>query len=159
DDRGLEGDRRALVRLSCPARAELERELLRPLVAWTCEGIDLAPLVGGDLRDDVRRGAEAVEPEGARGAAHRERAVADEARAHERGGLRVGVAGGDGEAVALVGDRVLGHPAVDVASGEARGRAQVLAAAAAPVARAVAPAEPGNADALADPGAGALRIA
>ena len=35
---------------------------------------------------------------------------------------------GSGEAVALVGDRVLGIAAVDVAAGEARPRAQVLAA-------------------------------
>ena len=152
---GRENDRRVqrlrweLLRGARPHGAELARECLCLLVAGAREGVDLAPLVAADLREDVRRGAKAVQPDALRVAAHAQRAVANQPRAHQRSGLVVGIAGRDRKAVARVGNRVLGHPAVDVTTGEAGPRAQVLATAQTPAAFAAAPAEPGHADAIA----------
>ena len=85
-------------------------------------------LVPRDLRDDVRRGAEAVEPEPLGVAGHAQRAVADQPGAQERRRLLVRVAVGDREAEALVGDRELRVAAVEVVAGEPRAVAEVLAA-------------------------------
>jgi hypothetical protein len=101
------------------------------------------------LGEDVGGGAKAVQAEAPRAAGHPQRAVADQPGAQQRRGLRVGVAGWDLEAEALVGERVLGHAAVDVAAGEARQRAEVLAAGAAVGALAAGPPQPGDADAAA----------
>src|SRR6185503_21314711 len=88
-------------------------------------------LVDRDLADDVRGGAEAVQPDALGVAAHPQRAVADQARAEERRGLEVAVALGQREAVARVGDGARRVAAVDVEAGESPADAQVLAAAAA----------------------------
>src|SRR5262249_20950706 len=119
------------------------------LVARTHEGEDRAALVTRQLRDDVGGGAEAVEAEAPRIARPAQRAIADEAGAHERRRFHVAVAAADREAVARIRDRVAGIAAVDLISGEARLLAQVLAAAAAELANAASEAEPGHADALA----------
>src|SRR5581483_4195875 len=94
-------------------------------------------------------GAEAVEAEALGVAAEAQCAIADEAGAEQRRGLVVRVAVGQGEAVAVVGDRVLGVAAVDVAPGEPGLRAEVLAARNAEPAPAARPAEPGHTDAAA----------
>ena len=132
-----------------PLGAEPACEARARVVAGAREREHPAPLVAGDLADDVRRGAEAVEAEALGVAGHPQGAVADEPRAQQRRGLEVRVAVGDREAEALVGDRVLGEAAVEVAAGEARAVAQVLAARAAVAARAAGPAQPRHADALA----------
>ena len=72
-------------------------------------------LVRGDLADDVRRGAEAVEAEALAVAGQPQRAVPDQPAAQQRRHLEVAHAVGQIEAVALVGHRVLGVAAVDVA--------------------------------------------
>ena len=136
-----------------PLGAELAREALRRVVAGAREREHAPALVAGDLADDVRGGAEAVEAEPLGVAGHPQRAVADQPGAQQRRGLEVRVAVGDREAEARVGDRVLGEAAVEVAAGEARAVAQVLAAGAAVAARAAGPAQPRHADALARPGA------
>ena len=102
-----------------------------------------------DLGDDVRRGAEAVQPEPLGVARHPQRAVADQAGAEERRGLEILVTLGDGEAEPLVRDDALGVAAVQVVSGEAGLVAQVLTAGAAVAAGAVRPPEPRHADARA----------
>ena len=81
------------------------------------------------LRDDVRARAEAVEPDALGVARHPQRAVADQPGAQQRRGLVVGIAVGDREAEALVGDGALGVAPVDVVAREARPLAEVLAAA------------------------------
>ena len=78
----------------------------------------------------------------------RERAVADQASAQQRGRLLVGQIVGQRQAVALVGGGQLRVAAVDVASGEARVDAQVLPVGCAVAAGPVGPAQPGDADAL-----------
>src|SRR4029079_8805499 len=106
------------------------------------------------LADDVRGGAEAVQPDALGVAAHPQRAVADQARAEERRGLEVAVALGQREAVARVGDGAGGVAAVDVEAGEPPADAQVLAAPAAGPGLPARPAEPRDADPVAGLDAG-----
>ena len=84
---------------------------------------------------------------GARRRRTSQRAMADQPGAEQRRGLPIGVAVGEGEAEARVGDGVLREAAVDVAAGEARALAQVLAPGAAERALAARPAQPRHADA------------
>src|SRR5262249_47538305 len=102
--------------------------------------------VASDLDEDVGSRAEAVEAEGSRIAGETQRAIADEAGAEKRRRLFVRVARGDGKAVALVGEGVLGVAAVDLVSREPRALAEVLAVRQAEAARAARPPEPGHAD-------------
>src|SRR6185437_15456013 len=95
-----------------------------------------------DLADLVGCRAEAVEPEACRVAGHTQGAVADQAAAEQRSELLVGEFVGKGEAEALVGDGQLRVTAVDVATGELRVDAEVLATGLAVVAGAVGVAEP-----------------
>ena len=96
DDRGVEL-LRPLADGAGPRGAELARQRLRRLVAGPGEGEDAASFVAGELRDDVRRGAEAVEPEALAVAGGAERAVADQPRAEERRQLRVARPSGSGK--------------------------------------------------------------
>ncbi len=97
------------------------------------------------LADHVGGGPEPVQPESLGVAGERQRAVADQPAAQQRRRLLVGESLGQRQAVALVGDRQLREPAVDVASGEARVHAQVLPSAPAVAALAVGPAQPRHA--------------
>src|SRR5205823_5898224 len=147
DKRGVERFGGCFVRGSRPRCAKLARERLPCRVAAAGEGEDAAALVTGDLRDDVRGGAESVDAEVVGVAGEFEGAVPDEAGAEQRrgGGVVVGV--GERIAGALVGDGELGVAAVDVVAREAGAVAEVLVAAAAVVAGAAPPGEPGDADA------------
>ena len=100
----------------------------------------------GHLRHDVGGGAEAVDAEVRRVAGHAQRAIADQPGAQQRCRLDVGVALGQGKAVAGFGGRVLGVAAIDLVAGELRRIAEVLAAGDAVGARSAGVAEPGNAD-------------
>src|SRR4029078_10386475 len=138
---------------SRPYVAEAFREVLRLLVAWPGEGIDLAALMARHLRHDVRRGAKAVDGEPRRLprnrlARHLERTIADQPCAEQRGGFRVAIAFRNRKDIARVGNRVLGIAAVDLVAGETRIVAKILAARPAIEARAVGEAEPWHADAL-----------
>ena len=97
------------------------------LVAGTGDREHASPLPARHLAEDVRRGAEPVEAETGAVAAHPQGAEADQAGTQQRGGLEVRVPVRQGEAEPLVGDRVLRHPAVEVAAGEAGTLAEVLA--------------------------------
>src|SRR3954447_5718522 len=152
DDRGVERLGAGLHRVARPLGAEAQRELARGLVTGAREGEHTPALCHGDLADDVGGGAEDVKGEPARVAGHAQGAGADQPGAQQRCGLEVGVAGRDIEAVALVGDGELGVAPVDVAAGEPRAVAQVLAAAPAVLALAVGPAEPRHADPPVGPG-------
>ena len=132
-----------------PGGAEAARELLRALVAGAREREHLAALVHGHLADHVRGRPEPVQAEARRVAGEPQRAVADQAAAQQRRRLLGREVVGQRQAEALVGDGQLGVAAVDVASGEARVDAQVLAVGAAVAALAVGVAEPRNADAAA----------
>src|SRR5206468_9317864 len=134
------------VRAARPFGAQLTGKRLCALVARPGEGEHAPALVDGDLADDVRRRAEAVDPEPSRVAGHPERAEADQARAQQRRGLEVREAVGQREAEARLGDGGFGVAAVDVEPGEARPLAEVLPAGAAEAAVAVGPAEPRDPD-------------
>src|SRR5947207_15916837 len=108
------------------------------------------------LREELSRGAEAVETEPAR-LAHpvteaREAvsAIADEPRAKKRGELSGRPFGRERQAVALVGEHLLGVTAVPRVPGEARPLAQILAPRAAIDAFAAGGGEPGHPHAIAD---------
>src|SRR2546422_10662060 len=88
---------------------------------------DAPPLVARHLRHQMRRRAEAVQPQPLPVPRGHERAVADQPGTEERRSLGVAVAPGQGKAVARVGHRVLGVTAVDLVAREARPLAQVLA--------------------------------
>ena len=109
------------------------------------------PRVPRELRDDVRRRAEPVDPEPRGVADGCPGAVPDEPRAEERRGLGVAVALRDRERVPGVRDGGLGVAAVALVPGEPRARAEVLAAGDAGGADAAGPAEPRDADPVARP--------
>src|SRR5207244_3993855 len=150
DQRGIERNRRQVVRGSRPDSAHLAGESLRRRIAVARERVNLAPLALRHLGDDVRRGAEAIDPDAPCITGHPQRAVSDQTGAQQRRSRRVGVVGGDRETIALVRDRPLRISTVDLESGEARSFAQILAAARAKVAGAAGPPEPWDADAVAD---------
>ena len=77
-----------------PLGSERPREGLRLVVAFARSCEHPSALCNGYLAHDVRRGAEAVEPERLALARESQRAVADEAGTEERRCLRVRVAGG-----------------------------------------------------------------
>src|SRR5207244_7999947 len=86
EERGVELLGRRLVGAAGPSGAEPSREILRRAVARPGEGVDLAALVAGDLRDDVRGRAEAVDADAPRVAGHAQRAIAELGRASCREG-------------------------------------------------------------------------
>jgi hypothetical protein len=106
--------------------------------------------VDGDLAEDVGGGAEAVEADPLGLADQAQRSVADQPGAEQRRRLDVLIVAEDRETEALVGDGQLGIAAVDVVAGEAAVVTEVLPALPAVAAFAVGPAEPGDADALAE---------
>src|SRR5215472_12397804 len=103
-----------------------------------------------DLRDDVGRCAKSVQADSPRLARHSIRPVADEPGTQERCRLRVAVRLGKTERIARIRDGIFCVATVDVASSEARVRAQILAATQAVLASAARPPEPWNPDAIAD---------
>ena len=142
--------RRRLVRAAGPDGAEPPGEVLGLCVAGAGEGIDALALMDGDLRDDMGGRAEAIEADRLAVAGHAVGAMADETGAEQRRGFGVAVFLRQMEAVAPVGDDVVGIAAVDIAAGEMRRVAEILHARQAVVAMAAGPAEPGHADARAD---------
>ena len=127
DDGGVELIGWQLVAAAGPRRAEAACELLGALIARAREGVHVATLVDGDLADHVSRRAESVQPEPRGVAGELQRPVADQPAAQQRRRLLIGELGGQLEAEPFVGDGELGVATVDVAAGEARVHAQVLA--------------------------------
>src|SRR5262249_52101166 len=130
-------------------RSERARERLARFVAGTREREDAAALRARDLADDVRGGAEAVQPEPLRLACQAQRAVADQPRAEQGSGLQTFVARRERGAEALIAARTRGVAAVEGDPGEAGVLAEVLAPRAAVAARAARPAAPRHSDELA----------
>ena len=103
-----------------------------------------------DLHEDVRRGAESVEPDPACVAGRPVCTVPDETRAEQRRRFRIAIAVREFEHEAPVGDGVVGITAIDLITGEARVEAKILAVALAVLALFARVAEPRNADPVAD---------
>src|SRR5205823_3667101 len=100
---------------------------------------------------DVTRRAESVDAEPLGRPARHQRAIADQPGAQQRRGLGVAEPLGHREGERRVGDGALGVAAVEGVAGERRAIAEVLAAGAAVAALPAGPAEPRDADAVADP--------
>ncbi len=145
-DRSVEFHGRRFFGGACPHGAQLACEGLRDAVAGAREGEHLPALPHRNLRDDVRRGAKAIETQTPRLAGPHQRAVADQAGAKQGRRLDVAVAGRQREDIALVGNGAVGIAAIDLITGEARRIAEVLAPRAAMHAGAARPAQPRHAD-------------
>ena len=127
---------------------ELQRQRLR--LGRPGHHVDAGALGQGDLRRDVRRAPESVDPEPASlgEVGPPEGPVADDPRAQQRRDLLVAEPLGQRVGVRLLDHGVLGIPAVDVPAGEARGEAQVLAAGDTEPACATGVGQPGHPDAV-----------
>ncbi len=139
-----------LGRVPGPFDPQRPGKILGRFVAAPGECVDFPTLVDRDLSGDVGGRAETVDadPLGIL-AAQAVRAIADQTRAQQRRRRHVVVAGGQREAVALVGRRVPGEATVQGVTGEAGVIAQVLPSHAAKAATAAGPAEPGHPHAIA----------
>ncbi len=84
--------------------------------------------VDGDLRDDMGRGAKAVETEPSGISSHSQGAIANQPGTKQGGGLRVRLRSGNREAVAMVGDCIFRIAAVDLIAGKPCLLAEVLTA-------------------------------
>jgi hypothetical protein len=101
------------------------------------------------LRDNVCRRTEAVNTEAFGIATLGQGSVTEQSCAEQGGRLRVRVGGRDEHTESLVSNGVFRIPAIEGVAGEARAVAEVFAVAAAILAFAAAPPEPGNAYAVA----------
>ena len=140
-----------MIRVACPDRPQVQRELFRGGVAGAREREHAPPLVTRHLGHEVPRRAESVDAEPFGRPARHQRAVADQPGAQERRGLGVGEPLRHREGERRVGDGALGVAAVEGVAGECRAVAQILAAGAAVAALPAGPAEPRDADVVADP--------
>jgi hypothetical protein len=147
DDRCIEWLRRRLVRTTGPFRAERFGELLRFSIPWPSESVDPPTLVASDLRDDVRGGAEAVEPDPLGITRHPKRSITDEPGAKERRGVNLRVACGQWYHEAVVGDGILCVSAVPIIARELCPIAEVLLSSQTKATSLARPTEPWNADA------------
>ena len=99
----------------------------------------------------MRRRAKPVQPDASRiVAGHAQCSKADQSRAEQRRRFGVGIALGNAKTVASIGNSIFGIAAVDLVPGKARRGAEVFLAAAAKLAFAAGPSEPGNADPIAE---------
>ena len=138
--------RRCLVRAARPGRPQLPGEGLTFHVPRPGESIHLPSLPAGDLDQEVRGRAEAVEGQFHRVARHAQGAVADQARAEERRGLEIGVTLGNRETEAVVRRGVLGEAPVQLVARETRPVTKILAFRPAVATLAAGPAEPRHPD-------------
>ncbi len=140
----------ASVEIPGPFGAEPAGEILRRAVAWPGERKQPATLVPDHLGDDVGSGAKPVDADQGCVPGHAQGAIADQPGAHQRRRLDIAITGIDQKAIALVGDGQLGIAPIDLVAGKARAVAQVFPAAAAIFAFPAGPAEPGDADPVAN---------
>ncbi len=124
--------------------------MLGRFIAGPGEGVDLALLIARYLGDDMCGGAEAIDAQAFAVAGFDQAAIADQPGAKQRRGFGVAIDIGDGQAEALVGDGVLGVTAVDGVAGKLGIVAEIFLAILAIRTSAAGPAQPGDADAVAD---------
>src|SRR5690606_11895164 len=146
NDGDIKRNRRRLIRAACPLGTQGASEILRRRITGPREREEAPPLELGHLRHDVRRCAEAVNPERLSGASELQRPIADEPSTKERRCRGVVVIHRKGEAVIGMRHSVLSVAAVDGIAREAGRLAKVLAAAQAIPAMAACPAKPRDAD-------------
>ncbi len=117
----------------------------------------LAALVARDLRDDVRRGSEAVNPESLRVARFAQASISDQTRAEERGGGHIFEVVWNRKTETRVCHGVFRVTAVNRVAGEAGAFTKIFAVRQAESAFAASPAEPWYPNPLADLKAAHLR--
>src|SRR5205823_11178504 len=108
-----------------PFRSQPAGEVLLLDVTRRGEREDATALVAGNLGDDVRRVAKAIETNPLRVAGQPQGAIADQSRAEQWRRLQVRIVLRQGKTEALIGDEVLGIAAIEVVAGEFRLQAQV----------------------------------
>jgi hypothetical protein len=145
DDRCIQRFRRRFVGITRPCRAEAAREVLRFRVAGPGEGEDLAPLVPGDLRDDMRGCAKSIKAEPLRVTGQPERAIADETCTKQRRGRDILERARQRETKTGIRHGEVRVAAIDGIAGEPRTIAQVLTIRSAEFAFPASPAQPRNA--------------
>ncbi len=149
ENRGIEKVGRRLIGVACPHRAKLPGEGLGLEITRSGKGEDPAALGAGDLGEEVRGGAKAVEAEIGSLACGTIGAIADEPRAKERRELYGGDLSRQWQAKTRVRERFLGVAAIHRIAGEARVLAEVFLAGLAVAAEPARLREPGNADPVA----------
>ena len=145
----IERHRRRIVRGASPGGAERKGKLLRGAIASARERVDGTSLPICDLCNDMRGGAEPVQPEMFRISSHGERAPADQACAKKRRERRVLTRLAERKTVARVGQKMRGKAAVARIAGKYGMVAEIFAVLAAIAANAAGRSKPGDADAFA----------
>src|SRR5206468_1646758 len=110
----------------------------------------LAAIVNCDLRDDVRRSAEAVEPDSPAGPRHAIRAISNQSSAKERRRLSVAVTVRHFEHISPIGQGVFRVPAVELIAGKSGLRTQIFPSGRAVLALPARGRQPRNAHAVAN---------
>src|SRR5690606_4932243 len=118
NDCGIEQFRGRLIAAARPSCAQRQSELLCSNIAGAREGVHLLSLRARDLRNDVRRCAEPIDPETPRVLREAPGAITDQSRAEQGGGVRVVEGVRQLEAIAHVRERVLGVAAVELVARE-----------------------------------------
>ncbi len=148
DDGRIERLRRLLVGAARPCHTEAPGEGLGSNITRPGEGKHRSPLPLCDLRDDMGRGSEAVEPQFLALSGHRQRTPADQSGAEQRRERHVAADLAERKRIACIGDRRRCKAAVARIAGEERTIAQVFPSRHAIGTDAAGMAEPRNADAL-----------
>src|SRR5688572_19320973 len=136
--------------VSGPDCAEFRREVLRVGVPRPGECVDCATLVLGDLDQDMRRSAEAVDAKARCSARFAKAAVTNQPGTEQGRRLDVREGARNRETKARIRHRIFGVAAIEGVAGELRLVAQILAAGNAKLAGAAGPTQPGDAGAIAD---------
>lgn len=131
-------------------RAQRARKFLRSRVARTSKCKHFFSLLTGNLREDVRGGAESIQSDSFGVAGHGIGAIADQSGTQQRRGADIVIARRQRKAIARIRHRIFGITAITVITDEAWGVAQVLALFLAIGAMATAAAQPRHADPIAD---------
>src|SRR5581483_7014502 len=150
DDGRIQRFRRQSIGAACPGRAEFAGELLPLLVARPCEGKNLPALMTGDLDNDVRSRAEAVNPQSLRLASFGQRAIPNHARTEQRRSLGIGIFWRHGKTKPFICHCVFCVTAIERVPRKLRILTKVLPLRPAKSADAIRPAQPGNPDAITD---------
>jgi hypothetical protein len=151
DNGGVEGLWRHLIGPPGPGGAEASREILGGDVSWPRKGEHRPSLPPRHLRQDMGRSAKPVQSKLSAVSRDHERTPADQAGTEQRRKRRIVAGFAKRECKPRVGDRRGRKAAITGKTGEKRVVTKVFAIAQAVATDTTGMAEPGNADALADP--------
>src|SRR3982074_2211310 len=150
DDRGVEFFRRHFIRSPSPCRAKSSGRFLSGFVPGRRKRVKLALFMNGHLGNQVSSRSETVNAKPARIAGFAIRPIAEKAGAKERREIDIVILIGKIKGISRIRGDELGVAAVDRVTGKARVIAKILAIRSTITAFAIGPAEPGNANAIAN---------